>query len=240
MDFDLLKRNPAFILSHLKETSVGCVVTDVDTKIIIPKRFAERDLAILASDIYICGIYAIVIGDKYGVSLVNAMIHINPKIINTITIDNIDYYEFFFEKGSNVIESTTIIKKDTLVYYIFDEIISKCNIPCYLNYEDLGNIFDSALYYAGTGITNNKEVTELIVALISRDQFDKTKYYRETVKNPNYLITNPPVYVGLNDVLLGVNSTMSKLLGAYFSDGILSSLVTKTEHAGRIESFLRE
>ena len=240
MDFSLLKRDAPFILSHLKTKSPGgSVVTDLDCTIIIPSRFAERHLASLGSEIYICGIYAIIMGDRYGVSLINAMIHINPKIISKIKIEEEEYYEFYFEKGSNVIESTTLIKQDTLTYYIFDEITSKCNIPCYLNYDDLGNIFDSAEYHAGTKITNNVEVTEIIVAMTARYSLDKTIYYREIIKNANTILTQHPSFVPTSDVLYGVNSTLNKISGSYMNDGLISSLVVPTTRVSHLEELLR-
>ena len=179
-----LVRAPGKIHECLAELSDGRLVAKKQLKIIIPARFAECRLASINVEVNIVGIFAIILDDKYyGVSLVNAMMRIEPTSTMKIDIDDVGHYEFTFEPGSVVMSSVNLVKTDTLVYRIFDEIIAKGHVPWYVSYTDLGKLFDTAVYHAGANIGKNHEVTELLVSLISRDKKDRYKYYRQTIES---------------------------------------------------------
>ena len=239
MDINSLVRDPKYILSCLKEEEDKSVVALKPLKIQIPVRFSERNLAEIGVEIFIPGIYAIISDNKYGVSTVSSQLVIIPNKILKININDEPYYEFYFDVGNTVFKSTELIKKDTLVYYIFDELLSKCNIPWYLSYDDLGKIFDTAKYYADTSIADNNELTELIVAIISRDSIDKTIYYRSTINNEDYINKHPPEYVSLSNVIFSATNTITKISGSYFDQGVLSALVDPSERVERVEELLR-
>lgn len=235
-----LTRNANAILNNLKELPNGSVITTKACKIQIPTRFGERNLAEIGVDIFIPGIYAIIMDNMYAVSLVNAQIKIAPAKILKKLIEDVEYYEFFFEPGQVMFKSTTLVQKDTLLYYVFDEIITKANIPWFLNYDDLGKLLDSSYHYTGKNIANNQELTELIISLISRDPDDRIKYYRTAVKSYADLDTTPPTYVPLNSVIYSATNTLNKLAGNYINDGIISALVNPTERTERLDSLLRQ
>ena len=134
----------------------------------------------------IVGIYAIVVDNQfYGVSLINSMLKINPSSTLKVKIYGVEYFEFTFNPGSTVIKTNVLIKVDTLVYRIYDEIISKGRVPWYLDYNDLGKIFDTAKSHAGANIGQNNEVTEMIVSMISR-----VKMIKLNITEQQWLILN--------------------------------------------------
>lgn len=240
MNISNLVRDPDKIREALTELSDGSVVALKECKIYIPSRFAERSLAEIGVDNSIVGIYAIVVDNMYyGVSLINSMIKINPSSTLKIKMLGVEYFEFTFVPGATVIKSNVLIKVDTLVYRIYDEIISKGRVPWYLDYNDLGRIFDTAKSHAGANIGQNSEVTELIVSMISRSKQDKNKYYRTTVNSLEDIKTNPPAYIPLRSVIYAATNTTNKLAGSYFSTSIVSALVSPAERTERIESLLR-
>lgn len=241
MNITKLIRNADKIHEVLTELSDGSVVTSKECKIYIPTRFAERGLAEIGVENNIVGIYAIVVDNQfYGVSLINSMLKINPSSTLKVKIYGVEYFEFTFNPGSTVIKTNVLIKVDTLVYRIYDEIISKGRVPWYLDYNDLGKIFDTAKSHAGANIGQNNEVTEMIVSMISRDKNDKTKYYRTTVVDSEYVKTNPPAFIPLRSVIYAATNTTNKLAGSYFSTSIVSALVSPAERTERIESLLRQ
>jgi hypothetical protein len=236
-----LVRDPARVLACLKELPDGRLVTTKGCKIYIPSRFAERGLASISIDTHIVGIYAIVVEDKYyGVSMVNAMIRIDPTSTMKIDIDEEEFYEFEFEPGATVIHSLQLVKTDTLVYKIYDEILAKGRAPWYLGYAELGKLFDTAKKHAGANIGQNHEVTELIVSIIARNAKDRHRYYRTTVKSMDDLQKNPPAIIPLRSVTYAATNTTNKLAGSYFSDGLVSALNHPAEREERIERLLRE
>ncbi len=241
MNINTLVRDASKVQEILQELPNGSVVVKKDCKVYIPSRFAERSLAEIGLQNTIVGIYAIVVEDTYyAVSLINSMIKIKPSSMNKVKIKGVEYFEFVFEKNTTFIESTTLIKTDTLVYRIYDEIISKGRVPWYLNYNDLGKIFDTAKSHAGANIGQNSEVTELIVSMIARDPKNKSIYYRTKVKSIEDLKNNPPAFIPLRSVIFAATNTTNKLAGSYFSVGINSALVSPAERTERIESLLRQ
>lgn len=240
MNVKNLIRDSSKVHEALQELKDGKVVASQECKIYIPTRFSKRGLAETGVENHITGICAIVVEDKYyAVMNVCAMIRIEPTQILKVKVDGVEYFEFIFAKGSTVIVTTDLVKIDTLVYRIYDELISKGNIPWYMSYDDLGKIFDTAKKHAGAGIGQNSEVTELIVSMISRDAEDKTKYYRSTVKDQKYVKTNPPAFIPLRSVIYAATNTTNKLAGSYFATSVVSALVSPASRSERIELLLR-
>lgn len=239
MNIHGLVRDPKVIHANLRELPDDRLITVKGCKIYVPVRFSERGLVSIGAETHIVGIYAIVVDDKYyGVSMVNAMIRIEPYTRNTVSIDGDDYFEFVFEAGSTVFASTQLVKNDVLVYRIYDELISKGNIPWYLKYKDLAKIFDTARFHAGANIGSDHEVTELLVSMIARDPVDRTKYLRQVVKNEEDLKSIVPAFIPLKSVTYSATNTTNKLAGSHFSEGVVSALVSPSTRQERIEGLL--
>lgn len=239
MDYKSLIRDSKKILECLHELKDGSVVCSKEVKIYIPARYKERNLAYVGSENHILGVYAITIEDKYyGVSLINAMISIDPTTTNKLKIKEDEYIEFVFSAGSTVFKSLQLVKTNTIPYLIFDEFFSKGYIPWFIGYEELGKIFDSSKKHAGANVGTNQEVTQLIASLVARDDKDRTKYYRSTIDKYSDLINKPPVFIPLRSVEYAATNTTNKLGGSYMSIGITSALINPSERKERIEDLL--
>jgi len=238
MDINKLVRNADIVKEALTEVD-GKLVTKKEVKIHIPSRFVDRGLAFVGLENYIVGIYAIILEDTYyGVSTVNAMINIDPTSTTRIKINGDQYFEFMFKPGSTVFKTLSLVKTDTVVYNIYDEIFSNGRIPWYMGYDDLGRIFDTASYHGGANVGSDKEVTELIASLVARDPADRTKYYRTKINTLEDMRANHPVYIGLCNVTYAATNTMNRLGGSYMGQGIVASLVNITERTERVEQIL--
>jgi hypothetical protein len=240
MDPKKLTRDPSKVHAVLKELPDGRLVTTKGCKIYIPSRFAERNLAQVGVETHIVGIYAMVVEDSYyAVSIVNAMCRIEPTSTLKIMVDEEEYFEFTFEPGATVMTSTSLVKRDTLTYNIYDEIIAKGRVPWYLGYIELGKLFDTAKYHAGANIGQNNEVTELIVSMIARNPEDRHQYYRKSVKSLDEVQKRPPAFIPLRSVIYAATNTTNRLAGSYFHEGLVSALNTPTDRVERIEGLLR-
>lgn len=216
------------------------LVTLRGCKIYIPTRFSERSLASVSVETYIVGILAIVVEDKYfGTLIANAMIRITPNQTNKVVFNGDEYYEFVFDPGSTVLPSLQLVKTNTLVYRIYDELFAKGRVPWYMGYLELAKIFDTARHHAGANIGQDHEVTELLVSMITRDHHDRTRYYRQVAQSEQDLVTNPPDFIPLKSVAYSATNTVNKLAGSYMQDGIVSALVSPAERTERIEELLR-
>lgn len=240
MDFKQLKQNPAKVHEALHEVGES-LVTSKGCKIYVPCRFEERRLAVIGTETYIVGIFAITVDDTYmAVSMAIANMRIEPTSINTITIEGDDYYEFYFEPGAVVIPDLMLEVEDTLAYYVYDEIIAKGKIPWYLKYLEVGGLFDSAKYHAGLNVGANPAVMEMIVASIARDPDDLAKYYRHTLKGYEDVVARPPAFIPFSNVIYGATNTTARFIGSYFDHGVMAALVNPSTRNEKIEDLLRQ
>lgn len=234
-----LIRDASKIHECLQELPDGQLVTKKLVKIYIPARFTERNLATIGVETYIVGIYAMVLEDQYyAVSMVNAMVRIDPDQTNRVKIDEDDYLEFVFTPGSTVIPSVQLVKTGSLVYRIYDEFFGKGRVPWYLGYRELAQIFDTASYHAGASVGTEHEVSELLVSIVARSAQDRTRYYRQTVTDVEAEVQNPPVFIPLRSVVYAATNTTNKLAGSYMQDGIISALNSPSTRSERIEDLL--
>ena len=92
MDIRRLVRDSGKVHSALRYADDGSIVTSRECRILIPERYVEKGMASIAADIYILGIFAIVVDDQYyGVSKAIAMMRIKPSLITTVKIEGSNY-----------------------------------------------------------------------------------------------------------------------------------------------------
>jgi hypothetical protein len=229
----------ARIKAALKTLPDGRVIALGNVKVYSPTLYADKGMSSVGLENSILGICAIVVDDTYyAVMQVCAIVTIDPIQTNRCKQDGDEYFEFIFEHGSTFIKSINLVCQDTLVYQVFDVILAKGNIPWYLGYEELRRLFDTAKKYANANVGQQQEVTSLIVSLIARTKADRVKYYRTIVESPEYLETNPPVFIPLMSARYGATNTTTKLGGSYFDQGLASALINPSERPERIESLL--
>lgn len=241
MDLKKYTRNSSKVHESLVSNEDGSLVTTRACKIYIPERFTERQLAFLGTETFIVGFFAICYPDDgyYGVSKAPAMMRIEPDSTDIVMVNGAPYLEFTFSAGAVITGNYNLVKNDTMVYLIYDEIISKGHVPAYMDYEDTVTMFDLSGYHAGLDVGGNHAIMETFAAFISRDPADRTKYYRQTIRNRSELKTRPPVAVPFRSVTFGATNTAAKIMGNHFDEGLTSALNNPSEKVESIERLLR-
>ena len=233
-------RDPERLKKALKVMSDKSVVALEPLKIYVPARFQERNLASLSSEIYVLGVLAIVTANKrYGITLTDAMMQLDPVGTQTVLMGGDEYIEFSFDKGSRVFVTVDLVKNKMLLYNIFDEFLSKGNVPWYLEYEDLPHLFDTAEYHAGTKVGGNHAIYEIICAMVGRVHNDRRLYFRHFAKQHKDQLEHAPDFVPFRSVIYNATNTTAKLLGSYPGDGLTSALVNPAQKVEAIEELLR-
>lgn len=233
-------RNSKAVLSKLSENSAGQILTKVDCKIQVPERFLERGLGEASVNTFSYGCFPIILETgEYGLLNICALVELNPTKTIPIEIDGVAYKEFYFDANTVVIKTTTLVQREIIMFNVFDEFIFKGNIPWYMEYEDIGKLFDTAKQFAGSTVGNNPEVIEFIASMIGRPKNDRSKYLRTVMNNYSDANINKVDYIALTSVFYAVNSTVNKLAGSYFNDGVVSALVNQAKDSQKIESILR-
>jgi hypothetical protein len=238
MNISTLKRDP----NKVKEVIVknnGVYITKAACSIYIPVRYADKGMIILGEENYFVGVFAIVIDGYYSVTMVNSLINIGNPRLSTVTIDDMEYYKADFEPGTVVFKRDKVLTNNKIPFKLFNDMLSRGYVPFYLNYDDLGSLLNTSKEYAGVGFTENVAVFQLIVSLLSRAKGLKDSFYRQVINSYDDITKNPPNFVALYNVNYSASNTLSKLTGSYFTEGIVSSLVTPTKKVERIEELLR-
>lgn len=238
MDLKQLTRDAAKVHAHLKEMEDGSVITTKGVKIYSPTRFRDKNLANIGNEIYIVGIFMVTVADQfYAVEVTNAMMRIEPSSVNNVSIQGKEHFEFVFEPGDTVFPSTELVREGKLLYYIFEEIIGKGNVPPFMDYMDIGRLFSTAQHHAGVTLASTPTVLEMLMSMICRDPKSPMTYFRQITNGKDF---DKVMYVPLRSPIFGATNTTSKILGAYFGDSLTSALVNPSEEEEDIESILRQ
>ena len=230
-----MQRNASIVQQSLFESKEHVLYTKKDAIIQFPKRFLDRGMADIGLETYVYGIYALIIDGVYAVSAISAMVKTSPQQINLVDIDGEAYYNFHYTAGSPIIDNTMVVKDKTLVYAIMDEFFLKGKMPWYVEYEDLGKIYDTAKQFTDADIAENYAVLEALAAYVTRDPDNRTIQFRH-----KYSPKTKPSYIGIyGNVFYAAPGTVAKLAGSYFQDGVVSALTQPAEKSSKVESLLR-
>lgn len=239
MNTSHLKRDADKVREHLLELDDGSIVTNAPCKIHVPERFTAKKLAVIGSEVFVFGFFPIIVNDEYYcVNNTIAMMRICPSSTERVIVDGNPYFEFSFEPGDKVFYTTALVVTDTLTYYMYDEFVAKGNIPWYMDYFDIVNMFETAVEHAGVNL-GSRSVIEIIISTITRDPLDMTRLYRHVLQSFEYAQQNPPIVIPFRSVVWNTSDTTSKLNGAFFSEGINSALVNESESVEMIEELYR-
>lgn len=234
-----LTRDPSLSEKHFVTSKDGVLMTNAACSIMIPKRFVEVKLALVGSENKTVGICAWIVGQSYFITKTNAFIPLTPASITEVDVDGDTYVMYNFDANTVVSPSLDLVCNSGIVYHIFTEILAKARDPWYINYLDKCRIFDSAPKHAGTNITKQVEVTELIVAHNTRLKKNRSIIFRHAVKSVKDLTELEKVSTSIRTIEYSASSTLNRIAGSYMNRGIISALNNPSERVEKIEEYLR-
>jgi hypothetical protein len=167
------------------------------------------------------------------------MLKINPFKLLKIKIGEVPYIEFHFAANSVVIQSTDVIKSNTHIFDVIDELMFQGKIPWFMDYPDVGYLFDTAKTFAGSDVSSSLETIELLASMIARNSADRIQYYRNSLPDDPKAPVKPPAYIPFKSVFYAATNTLNKLAGNYFQHGVVSALVTPTDEVQHLEQLIR-
>jgi TusA-related sulfurtransferase len=228
----MLKRDPKYIASHL--TLKGdAYYTDKQTVIEFPSWYEEKGLYSVTDKTFIYGLFAIIIDDKYSVSLIPTIMYTTPISTVQIDRDGEKYTQLIYGAGDCLIDTNKIIMQTYLIYNFFDSHFMQAKVPWFLGYEDLCRVMGNTKKYAGSDLGSSDIANEVITSFIARTKADKLTFYRQA---PNKELT----FVDLMDVRYSTLSTVNKLAGNYFEESLVSALVQKEKTPTTLENLVRK
>lgn len=201
----------------------------------IPSSFEKHGVLQISEEVTTPGIFDLIIDNAYHVGLnLLATITVIPSNIRRMVYDSIEYVVLELETNDVFMTSTRVIQNPDLVYVLWSEFVTAGKLPYNWTYENTLRMFEHVRELTGQGIGVSRSVFEGIIAYLSRDRDKPFEQYRHTdMKKPFRM-------VALNDVSLAVNSTLSKLNGAYMrNEGITSALRYQVEEIKPFDNILR-
>lgn len=227
---DLIRDKQA--ISQRLSNRDGAYFTDTALTIEFPHWYAEKGLYVSEDVHYLYGVFAIVVGKHYAVSLIPTVMTTSPLMVTEIERDGVMYIQLTYAAGSKVLQSNRAIMQPFLSYNFFDGYFMQAKVPWYIGYEDLCKVMDNTVAYGGTNLGSNQTSNELLTSFIARSAKDKRKFFRtEPIGKPSF--------VDLMDVRYSSLSTVNKLAGNYFNESLVSALVHKEKQPTTLEKHVR-
>lgn len=233
------KRNPDIINKKIIETPDSFLAGE-DLSIIFPKRWLDNAayLANIGINISIVGILCVIDEDlNYSITKIPTRIITNPNRITDLRIDDIDYKEMHYSRGEQLICNRDIVKDNGDIFTLFSEFYFKANIPWFIDYKELDDIFINADKYAGSKVGENRMAIELMTSVVAKDSNDMTIPFRIAVnKNPKA----KAAYAKLMSPFFTIMSTFGRIGGSHAKDGRIAALIDpSTNRENKIERILR-
>jgi len=201
---------------------------------VIPKRYETYGLMSVTNTVQTIGIMDLIIDEKFNAHLhLMGLIEMDPSDISSETIDGIEYLALTFTSGDLFLTNTTIVKNQALIYAIYTEFVDRGKMIYTMGYEDLIWLFDSAKEMCDAALPMDHAMFEVIYAHLARKADDKFVPYRYTDMKGDFS------FIPLRDVSFAPNSTTARLMGSYFSDSTLASLLNENETRRNFEDLLR-
>lgn len=235
------KHNPEALTKNFKTNDASQVVCLNSCYIQVPSFFFEQGLGVLGSNTSVFGCFPVIMEDgQYGLVNYTAMFSLNPTSTNIKVIDDMEYHEFFFEKDSVVFKTTGLLSQGKLIYDSFQNFLFMGRVPWYITYEAHGQLFDTAVKYAGFGSLRNPEVMEFLTAMCARSAISNSpEFLRNIIQDYSEGDVGNVEFVPMGSVIATVRSSLNKISGAYAQDGIISAIVSPYDRVGTVEKIVR-
>lgn len=241
MDPSKLPRDPVRCRAAVEVTKADTMVALVPCRIYIPTRYKEKALAVVGDEIRVLATFCFTAEDAcYSVWRICAKMQLTPTSMTTVKVNGDEFFEFYFEAGQTICPNLNLVRHAADAYNLYDEVIAKGHIPWYFGYEDIGKLLLTAPDHAGITLAANNVPLEIIAAAITRSRKDRTIYYRHTVDTLSDVHRLSPAFIAFRSIMYGATNVTAKLMGSYFDEGLLSSLVQRSERKEDVETLLRQ
>ena len=227
----------AKLMDYMKIVDDTMIFDDELLECYVPTRYSAEGVGLCNVQEYVScfGVFECVVNkDKHFGLVLPCMLHMLPSSSRRAVIDDIEYNVFEFQKGDKFLITRTALKEDYLAYAMYNEFMTMGRFPKFLDYNNTAFLFDTAEKVCGVNLKTPHSIFEMIYAHLARDKKDLTKKYRHTD------MKDLPYFLGTKNVSVALDSTSSKLLGSYFSDGLNSALLNPVENQSPLEDLLRQ
>lgn len=238
MDVSKLKSNLTKVHASLYKTDDKRLITKTGCAVYIPADYTSKGLAVIGESVWTLGVFMIALEDgSYGTSVATAMMNLTPSAIDTESLWGKDFLKLTFAPGSQVIESTSLIKSKKLTNAIVDYFIDYGHCPKFMSYVAHAELISRTGYFNDLKLGSHQAVRDIVVAGVSRSDKDIHEYYRHSLTN-NSQLAAAPRRVPLRDIGLNATSNLARLNGSELMVGMKGALLAKPTRAEPLEGLL--
>ena len=211
------------------------VFTGDELKIFIPKRYEEKQFTQITSEISTLAIFRMVANEKDEIKLfLPAFIKIKPSGIDSTTIGEDRYTVATLVKNDVFMATNEVIQTEKIAYLIWNEFIYWGNMPEWMTYLDVVNMFKTLQKVTGLKFGVPPVVFEILVSHLARTKKSLDEEYRLTDMHEY------PKFIPLHSVAHAATSVSALLIGSYFDDAVNVSLIQDEGKASELENILRQ
>ena len=240
LDISSMKRDHKF-MSKYTTVKGDTVIAKEELYYLFPDKFIDKKLSIMDVTCSLLACMAICKDNSYAVMKFPCRVQVTPNKIEDVVINDVLYKKLTIEKGELLLDSTKYVKDGSMVYDVFEYLIIQGKVPWYLEYEDLFDFFKHVPEYTGTTVGKDPLVFEILTAVISRDEKKLDRAYRNIINSKEDLKKKGVNYIGLLNIYYTFKSTLAKISGSYFKEGIISAIVNgPTKKATDLERIIRD
>lgn len=226
IDFKKLKRNPTLINSKLLLKEDRTIAKE-ELSILIPKYYFNKNLAKKNNkSIELTCVFPILDAKgNYAIVAESSKQNINYARVEDVNVGDDVYEQYTYLAGDCILESTSTIKSEEVLFAIFECFFMLGKLPKFLSYMDVSNLFSNAAEYTGSYIGDYPTIIDIMVAILSRDASNMNVIYKDLLQTAKDL-NKPIAYVGLTDIDFAITNNGSRMISGYFEDNLRHMLKT--------------
>lgn len=235
------KRDAKHISSCLEETKDGRLVALKPLDIMFPMEYYNKKLAVFGRQIHVVGVFAIIdpTTKKYAVMSFPAMTNLVIAELNEINYKDIGYQVISYDKHDTILPQMECMVDHNMDYHLFNYFIELGKVTWYMSFIDVTKLASTSYHYIGQFLGLNDTIVEAMYSTIARDPTDEKRFLRHRFKSQEDLMKLTPSWVALRNVSLGSIDTTSKIMGAYFDEGLTSAIAEPSKRLTEVEKVLR-
>lgn len=226
-------RRDAKYISGLIEVKQGKIYCSEKCTIEYPAWYEDKGLAETGEELNVYGIFAIIVGERYSVSVIPTLCNISPIAVSEIERDGVLYKQLLFGKGDCIVNNSQVVSYTLKAYEFFESFFMRAKIPWFIDYKDLVRCMDNLVKYADSQVGESLIANELVTSFVTRSNKDKGVYYRQVGGSGEL------AYTDLMNVYNSAIGTVNKLAGNYFGNAITSALVQENKGNTKLELHMR-
>ena len=202
--------------------------------IFIPRKYESYGALTIQATVKTLGVFDMEVDGMLSGMFAPNHVEIVPSSIENVTIDAEPYVKLHLKKNDLLLKTTEVVKNQLITFPVYTEYVKSGRTLKAIPYEELSFLFDRIMKFGGIKFPVDHAIYEMIFAHLARKADDIMTPFRNTDMKGDYQ------QVPLTDVPHAATSTTSRVIGAYYTDGVNAAVNNHNLAPSSIEDILRQ